>query len=389
MSTHDSDPIAARTRIASSRRAPRLLGMIAAALVLHASLLGGADWAWPEAQPVPLSVSAMQVRVVDSPQKPVATNVPVVTALASELAPVALVSKATRELPARSLRPPRTAALPTAAAADSTVIDVPSREPIRTAAAPPATLLLALTTPVAAPDALTSAPAPVTAAATADDEPVALYRTRLAPAITLRYEVKRGGLHGTGDLVWRPRADGYELNLDFKLGGMSLLAQSSSGAFDAGGLAPLRFTDQRWRRAAMATNFQRAAGKITYSGSASEFPLQPGVQDRLSWMVQLAAIVNAQPQLAKPGGRIAMRVTGSHGDYGVWVFRCVGPESVEARGGTVEAVKFVREAREAYDTTVQVWLDPKQHDLPVRATQKSGPNDDGYELRLLETLSAN
>ena len=243
---------------------------------------------------------------------------------------------------------------------------------------------MAAPAPAPASVAAASAPAPA-----ADDEPVSLYRTRPPPAITLRYEVKRGGLHGTGDLVWRPRADGYELGLDFKLGGLSLLSQSSSGAFDASGLAPVRFTDQRWRRAAMAANFQRGVGKITYSGSASEFALQPGVQDRLSWMVQLAAIVSAQPQLAKPGGRIAMRVSGSHGDYGVWVFRCAGPEAIEARGGTVDAIKFVREAREAYDTTVQVWLDPQLHDLPVRATQKSGPNDDGYELRLLETLPAN
>ncbi len=374
--------------------------MIAAALVLHVALLGGADWFWPEAQPVPLPVSAMQIRVVDAPKKPAAEETHVVNALASELAPepasklapVPLVSKAEPKLPARRVQLSRAAASPDAAAADSAPIAGPSREPIRAAAALSSPMLLALTTPAPAPDTLAAAaaasPASLPAAAPADDEPVALYRTRPPPAITLRYEVKRGGLHGTGDLVWRPRADGYELNLDFKLGGMSLLAQSSSGAFDAGGLAPLRFTDQRWRRAAMATNFQRAAGKITYSGSSSEFPLQPGVQDRLSWMVQLAAIVGAEPQLAKPGGRIAMRVTGSHGDYGVWVFRCVGPEAVEARGGTVEAVKFVREPREAYDTTVQVWLDPKQHDLPIRALQKSGPNDDGYELRLLETLPA-
>lgn len=389
MSTHDSDPTDARARIVFTRRAPRLLLVIAIAFVLHAALLGGADWAWPEARPVPLPASAMQIRVVDEPTKPAAAEAPAVSALAFELAPAPPVSKVARDLPARSPRLSRTVASPHSTAADSAVIAAASREPIRAAVALPAPVLLALTTPASAPDTLAAAPAASPASAPADDEPVSLYRTRPPPAITLRYEVKRGGLHGTGDLVWRPRADGYELNLDFKLGGMSLLAQSSSGAFDAGGLAPVRFTDQRWRRAAMATNFQRAAGKITYSGSSSEFPLQPGVQDRLSWMVQLAAIVNAQPQLAKPGGRIAMRVTGSHGDYGVWVFRCVGPEAVEARGGTVEAVKFVREAREAYDTTVQVWLDPKQHDLPVRATQKSGPNDDGYELRLLETLSAN
>ena len=58
----------------------------------------------------------------------------------------------------------------------------------------------------------------------------------------------------------------------------------------------MRFTDTRIRRATVAANFQREAGvngggKISFSGSAQELPLVPGVQDRVSWMVQLAAIV--------------------------------------------------------------------------------------------------
>ena len=44
---------------------------------------------------------------------------------------------------------------------------------------------------------------------------------------------------------------------------------------------------------------------------------------------------------------------------------------------------------EPHDTAVQVWLDPKRHDLPVRATQKSGAGDEGYELRLLEVRAGN
>ncbi len=385
MSTHDPDPTDARARIAVTRRMPRVLVMIVAALALHAALLGGAEWAWPEARPVPLPVSAMQVRVVHEPMEPAAAAAPVAVAAAVEDVPLRVDPKPARTPITRSAPPARVSVSSNRSATTSPPMATSLPEPIGAAPAVAETVLLATATTVPSPATGAASPA----SAPADDEPVSLYRTRPPPAITLRYEVKRGGLHGTGDLVWRPRADGYELNLDFKLGGMSLLSQSSSGAFDAGGLAPVRFTDQRWRRAAMATNFQRTAGKITYSGSSSEYPLQPGVQDRLSWMVQLAAIVSAQPQLTKPGGRIAMRVTGSHGDYGVWVFRCVGPEAVEAKGGTVEAIKFVREAREAYDTTVQVWLDPKQHDLPVRATQKSGPNDDGYELRLLETVLVN
>jgi hypothetical protein len=222
-----------------------------------------------------------------------------------------------------------------------------------------------------------------------DEDTIPHYRTKLPPAAMLRYEMQRGMLRGTGDLAWRPQGDRYELKLEAKVAGLAVLTQISSGGFDAAGVAPLRFTDQRLRRGTTAANFQRAADKISYSGTPDEFALRAGAQDRLSWMVQRAAIVAAEPQLATPGAKVVMYVTGARGDAGVWSFRCIGPEAVAARGGTIDAIKFIREPREPYDTTVQVWLDPAQHDLPVRATQKSGPNDEGYELRLLEILALN
>ena len=346
MSTHDFGP----------NFLPRLGGLIAAALLLHAVILGGVDWVWPSTAPPPLPAVAVQVRLVEpvTQAAPVAVE-PVVTAVAPTPEPVAV-----RVKPAAK-----------AIAAAARVVPV-ADEP-------------------AVPPTMQVAPAPVLAAApaSADDEPVPLYRTQLPPAKTLRYEVSRGRLRGTGELLWQPQGDRYELKLDFKLSGLTILSQSSAGSFDAAGIAPLRFTDQRPRRGTTAANFQRSIDKITYSGSQSEFALKPGAQDRLSWMLQLAAIVSAEPQLAAPGVKVVMYVTGSRGDAGVWVFRSIGPESVDARGGAIDALKFVREPREPYDTTIQVWLDPKQSHLPVRATQKSGGSDEGYELRLVEAIAPN
>jgi hypothetical protein len=232
----------------------------------------------------------------------------------------------------------------------------------------------------ALPDAsVLEAPAPARG-----EEPIPSYRTRLPPATTLRYQMRRGMLSGTGDLVWHPEGDHYELRLEARVAGLPVLTQVSTGGFDAAGIAPLRFTDQRLRRAATAANFQRAAGKITFSGPSTEFALRTGAQDRLSWMVQLAAIVSAEPALAKPGARVLMVVVGSHGDADVWAFHCEGAETVVTGVGAVPAIKYSREPRETYDTTVQVWLDPARHGLPVRAVQKSGPSDDGFDLRLQE-----
>ena len=379
MSTHDFDPDSPR-RVADTRRRWVALGVLsAAAVLLHVAALGGLNWAWPatERAPLPNSSTAnatanprVQVRVVDAP----AELRPVLAPAAPVAEPLAVSEPAVPAAPMR-VKVAATRAKPTPPAPSTPAADVertPDVEPPVTA--PP--LLLAVNTPaLAAPSASPS-----------DDETIPHYRTRLPPATTLRYEVQRGMLRGIGDLTWRPQGEQYELKLDVRVSGLALLTQVSSGGFDAAGIAPLRFTDQRLRRSATAANFQRAADKITYSGSGSEFALRPGAQDRLSWMLQLAAIVAGDPQLAKAGAKVVMYVTGSHGDAGVWVFRCVGPEAVPVRGGSVTAIKFVREPRDAYDTTVQVWLDPQQHDLPVRATQKSGPNDEGYDLRLLEVL---
>jgi hypothetical protein len=343
---------------------PRLAVLISAVLLLHAVILGGADWAWPSNAPPPLPAAALQVRVMDP--APVAVEAePAVVIAPSPVEPAAARVKPTLPTPA-----------PMTAAKVVPVVAKPAAEP-----APMPSVQLAAAAPAEA------------APASAEDGAIPLYRTQLPPAATLRYDVSRGLLHGSGELVWRPQGSAYTLKLEFKLAGVTILSQASTGGIDAAGIAPLRFTDQRARRGTTAANFQRdkdkGAGKITYSGSQSEFALWPGAQDRLSWMPQLAAIASAEPQLGVPGARIVMQVTGSRGDAGLWVFRCIGPEAIDARGGAIDTIKFVREPREAYDTTVQVWLDPKQHHLPVRATQKSGGSDEGFELRLVEVITPN
>ena len=204
----------------------------------------------------------------------------------------------------------------------------------------------------------------------------------------LRYELSRGGLSGTGELLWRPQGEHYELRLDGRVGPLAVLTQVSSGEFDAEGLAPLRFTDKRLTRPTSAANFQREAGKITFSGPATELALRAGVQDRLSWMVQLAAIVAAEPTLRSAGAKVLMGVVGVRADASVWTLRCVGREPVDTAAGVIDAIKYLREPHDPYDTTVQVWLDPAQHYVPVHATQKAGPRDEGYSLRLREIVTA-
>jgi hypothetical protein len=172
------------------------------------------------------------------------------------------------------------------------------------------------------------------------------------------------------------------MQLEGRVLGLGVLTQSSEGSLDEAGLAPHRFVDQRMRRPRQAANFRRDDGLISFSGNARQFAWRRGVQDRLSWMIQLAAIAAAEPARVDSGASVTLLVVGARGDAAPWVFRSLGSEPLETNAGTIAAVHLRREPRGAHDTSVDVWLDPAQHHLPVRATLRSGADDDALDLRL-------
>ena len=185
----------------------------------------------------------------------------------------------------------------------------------------------------------------------------------------------------------RPAGDDYRLVLEARISGLTLLIQTSEGAIDATGLAPTRLVDQRARRSAQAANFSRELGKVTFSGPAVVWPLLPGTQDRLSWMIQLAGIVAAEPELLADGLQIRMVVVGARGEAEVWVLRYAGRETVETVRATVRAVKFVRDGHSAYDTSAEIWLDPERDYFPAHATLRNSSGGSEYDL-LLERIEA-
>jgi hypothetical protein len=208
------------------------------------------------------------------------------------------------------------------------------------------------------------------------------YRTQMAPPATLSYGMRNGWLSGTGELHWRPASDRYEVRLDAQVAGLHVMTETSTGSFDTHGIAPLRYTDKRLRRALTAAEFQRKKGRISYSGSHGEVPLPAGAQDRLSWMIQIGAVLNAEPQHAEPGGSVVFFVTGSRGDAEPWVFRCGGAETVQTPIGALRAVKFTRAPRRPEDKRVEVWLASEHHHLPVRARFTASGDGEVFELLL-------
>ena len=341
-----------------------LLTLVGVALLLHAALLSGVQIGLPP--PERSAAAPVQVRMLKAPDAVLAVAP---SAAESIVAPpptavVPALPAAPRPAPARTQTPQVEAAASQAMAAAL---------PPSAAPAPP------ITEPTAerAAELVAAAQTP----ASREGE-IPLYRTLFPPPLTLHYTLSRGALSGTAALEWRPAGDRYELRLDGRLAGINVLVQTSQGSFDDAGIAPLRFTDQRMRRDVKAANFQREVGKITFSGPSTEFPLLIGTQDRLSWMIQLAAVAAAEPQRLAPGGKVALYVVGARGDADLWVFRYVAHESVATGAGSVAAVKFAREPRGPHDTQVEAWLDPARHHLPVRARLSNSPDADALELLL-------
>jgi hypothetical protein len=351
-------------------RPPRrtLWALIAAALALHVFFLDG------------LSSGTQRDRVVMAPALEV-RSVPAATPMptpAVKPEPRVVAKAATTPTP-KPTRPQSPARTPVA----STRATVPPD------ALPPALKAAdAVSVPPPAQAAPALAPTP-TAPPTAGDVPV--YRTQLPPSMRLQYALRRGAASGSAELTWRVAEGAYQLSLEARLSERALFTQISQGRIDQDGVAPLRFTNQRARGGVQAANFQRkndtSEGKVTFSGPTTEYPLLPGTQDRLSWLLQLSAVAAAEPERAAPGGQVVLYVVTARGEADVWTLRFVDFEVVDTPTGPVRAARFSRNARRLYDTQVDVWLDPARHHLPVKARWGTSPDGDALELQLQSVQS--
>ena len=245
------------------------------------------------------------------------------------------------------------------------------------------------------------------APAVASGEPPTLYATRLPAAATLRYTLHYYGRSGEAVLSWRPAGAAYTLTLQGlplpladepvapHLAGRPdrfrpLIEQASQGQLDANGLAPDRFTDRRRGRGQRAANFRRELGRIEFSGPSTVQPAWPGAQDRLSWWVQLPAIVAAA---AAVPADVRMFVVDARGRGELWRFDHLGLDHLGLVAGPIgtglAAVQHWRhEPAQAEGQRVELWLDPSQGHWPVRLRLTTLRTGERFELQLLaiETL---
>lgn len=207
---------------------------------------------------------------------------------------------------------------------------------------------------------------------------------RFAGPASWRYRLRQNGQDGEALLAWQPQPDGhYSLRLTRQVGERSLPAWESLGRLGSAGLAPERFAQQQGGQDRMVTNFDAEGRRVSFSASPARLELPDGVQDRLSWWLQLAALVQASDaQASTPGGRWRLWVAGLRGELREWNFEAVQADEADDAG----LRHLRREPLGPWDPGIELWLDPARGYWPVRLRQ-GDPEARGYEIRLADVNS--
>jgi hypothetical protein len=363
--------------------------LLAIVLLLHGLLLAGWRERLPSPRPGPLPAPAMWTRPLAAAVRTAEPVHPQPAAGRLDAAPsrapagLARTVPSGMPVPAARKRPPADGADVAATIATLAAASAASA-PASASAAPPASASAAA---IAAAGAAGALPATDAAAAASDVaarasagadadadtlEPANTadggsapprYAARLPGPALLRFQLRRGPQHGQALLRWQPSEDRYTIVFDAQAGQRLLFEQRSAGRHGPLGLAPERFQDKRRGRAAQHATFDTDGQRIAFTARAPDLPLWPGAQDRLGWIVQLAAIVGAA---SAPPDEVTLFVVGARGGAGPWTFVARGAVEVATPLGPVQALHYERAPAVLRDQRVEAWLDPARGHWPVR-----------------------
>ena len=218
-----------------------------------------------------------------------------------------------------------------------------------------------------------------------------VYPTRPPPSANVRYALVQGGaasaVVGGAALEWRQDAATFSLRLAVAVAGRPAREWQSTGTFDAAGVAPLRLVERQQGRDRRALTFDRAAGVVRFSGASRAPSVAPGVQDRWSWIAQLAAVAEAGARRGERPRRWELQVAGLRGELERWTFRVLPagepPPELRTQGNELSAsgnrapalLHVLRDPLQPYDLRIEAWLSPSLHHLPagLRMSTPPGP----------------
>jgi len=202
----------------------------------------------------------------------------------------------------------------------------------------------------------------------------------MPPSADLSYLItaKQHGLtlNGTANVQWRAGDGKYSIVTESRAAMLGKILESrSEGAIDDFGLAPLTFTEKRFRKEAYTVSFKRDAKSISFSMGDVTYPIKGGEQDRASAQWQLAAQARATPDKFKPGSEWQYFVAGRR-DAEPWSFTVANTEAVKIGGGEVQAVHVIKApSADKEGQQVELWLAPSLDWYPVRVRFNDADGD--------------
>lgn len=214
-------------------------------------------------------------------------------------------------------------------------------------------------------------------------DPAVLVRAYTLPgSVRFNYKVEASKFpySGSAELLWQRSGASYDARLELSTFGQTRV-QSSRGQITPEGLAPIRFSDKY--RSEVAAHFDREKGKVTFSANTPDAPLLAGAQDRLSILVQLAAMIAGDPGHYPPATTITIQTIGPRA-ADTWLFTVGSAETLTLPGGQQVTLKLVRNPRQEFDQKVELWLAPALGYLPVRI-RITEPNGDFIDQKWLAT----
>src|SRR5471030_1639295 len=227
----------------------------------------------------------------------------------------------------------------------------------------------------AASEAAASQAAAASAAATSGD------KFSVPPTGELRYDTRINGvMNQVGNIHWVNDGQHYEMVVSIPLPFVGPYVYSSKGHIDGFGIAPEQYSEQRGRRAADITVFDRTTKQLVYTRTPNNQPLADGAEDRFSVVMQLSSLVRGSPDTYKPGVVRQFSVADNDSNE-IWPIETVGDENVQTADGNVQARHFTRLPRREGDRRrLDIWLAPTLGWLPVRILQTE-PN--GMQIEML------
>lgn len=184
--------------------------------------------------------------------------------------------------------------------------------------------------------------------------------------------------YGTGEIRWTHDNQRYtmeiEAGIDVFFTTILLYDMQSAGTIGDAGIKPSTATETRRGRSTTTTQFNYDNQTISFSADPAVIPLLPGVQDKITILMQLASIGNADPSQFQPGKEITIQVA-EEKEANLHQFVVVDQETIESKLGNLTAWHIVRPPRPGvYSSRIDIWLAPALNWLPVqiRNTETNG-----------------